>query len=201
MVRATRLALLFVLVSAIFSTVTNAQTAPAATTTAPAKTEVNAPATRRRGALRHQRRGRSLSRQNAARAARPLQRLLRRRLLAASVGFPRECLRDVVAAALPLVRAHARPGRAHHPLPPAADGALLDPIHSPHLGTHLSDDRIRRLFPRTQVRPAESDLRTLDARSSSWAWPSAWSWERSSSCTLFWFVRRLGKSWWVWGAV
>jgi Zn-dependent protease with chaperone function len=45
MVRAMRLALLFVLVSAIFSTVTNAQTTPAATTTAPAKTEATAPAT------------------------------------------------------------------------------------------------------------------------------------------------------------
>ena len=45
MVRATRFALLFVLAFTIFSTITNAQAAPAATTTVPAKIEASAPAT------------------------------------------------------------------------------------------------------------------------------------------------------------
>ena len=44
MVRATRLALLLVLISTIFATVTNAQTTPAAPTTAPAKIAATAPA-------------------------------------------------------------------------------------------------------------------------------------------------------------
>jgi hypothetical protein len=81
------------------------------------------------------------------------------------VGLPFYGSRDVVAAALPLVGANARSGRTPHAIPPSTDGTLLDSIHCPRFLSHFSSRRIRRLLPRAQVWPSQSDLRPLDARS------------------------------------
>ena len=61
-------------------------------------------------------------------------------------------------------------------------------------------ERVRRLFPRAQVWTAESDLRSVDARSGDWAGRRRRA-GSDSVVPLFGLVRRLGKTWWVWGAI
>src|SRR6266851_8307636 len=115
------------------------------------------------------------------------------------MGFPLHHHRHVAAAAFPLVRAHAQPGRARHPLPPHPHRSLLGSIHPCRVRAHLPAHRLRRLLPRAQIQSSQPDLRPLDARPGRNVRRERRA-RRDTPGAVIALVRRLGKNWWLWGA-
>src|SRR5689334_5816211 len=87
--------------------------------------------------------------------------LLRRRLLASTLGLFDFCCNPPLDAPESILRAHSRLGGTNHATQKSSEPPLLPSIRFCIYRAAVSDDGIRRLFPGAQICTAEPNFRSL----------------------------------------